>query len=143
MAQGKVVFTVVSVRRAGDPLPQPLAEGAARLTLVTAEGDGGRLGGLTPEHGALRRRRGEEGVRPPDRPARRRSPSPRWSWPGTPRPSRCWPCTWPCSSALTLGVVLARQRWSGVSVWVVAAPVALALAWATTDVVMRLLPNLI
>jgi sortase A len=26
-------------------------------------------------------------------------------------------------------------------VWVVAAPVALALAWSTTDVVMRLLPN--
>ena len=43
--------------------------------------------------------------------------------------------------AVTLGVVAARQRWSAALVWVVAAPVALALAWSTTDVVMRLLPN--
>ncbi len=42
---------------------------------------------------------------------------------------------------MTLGVVAARQRWSAALVWVVAAPVALALAWSTTDVVMRLLPN--
>ena len=45
--------------------------------------------------------------------------------------------------ALTLGVVAARQRWSAALVWVVASPLVIALAWATTDVVMRLLPNLI
>jgi sortase A len=45
--------------------------------------------------------------------------------------------------ALTLGVIAARQRWPAALVWVVAAPLAIALSWATTDVVMRLLPNLI
>ena len=45
--------------------------------------------------------------------------------------------------AVTYGVVAARQRWSAPLVWVVATPIALALAWATTDVVMRLLPNVI
>ena len=45
--------------------------------------------------------------------------------------------------ALTLGVVAARQRWSTVLVWVIATPLAIALSWASTDVVMRLLPNLI
>jgi len=40
-------------------------------------------------------------------------------------------------------VVAARQRYSAVLVWVVASPVAIALAWQTTDVVMRLLPNLV
>ena len=45
--------------------------------------------------------------------------------------------------ALTLGVVAAAQRWSTALVWVVACPLALALSWMTTDVVMRLLPNLI
>ena len=37
-AQGRFVFRVVSVRRAGDPLPPPRAAGAARLVLVTASG---------------------------------------------------------------------------------------------------------
>ena len=44
--------------------------------------------------------------------------------------------------ALTLGILAARQRWSGVRVWVIASAPAIALAWFTTDVVMRLLPNL-
>jgi sortase A len=45
--------------------------------------------------------------------------------------------------AATLGVVVARQRWSAPLVWIVATPVAVALAWSTTDVVMRLLPNVV
>lgn len=44
--------------------------------------------------------------------------------------------------ALTFGVVAARQRFGAALVWVVATPVVLAAAWLTTDVVMRLLPNL-
>jgi sortase A len=44
--------------------------------------------------------------------------------------------------ALTLGVVAARQRFSAALVWVVTTPVVLAVAWVTTDVVVRLLPNL-
>ncbi len=44
--QGVARYTVTGVRRAGDPLPQPLAAGKGRLTLVTAEGDG-RLAALS------------------------------------------------------------------------------------------------
>ncbi len=44
--------------------------------------------------------------------------------------------------ALALGMVSARQRWSAVRVWVVASAPAIALAWFTTEVVVRLLPNL-
>ena len=44
--------------------------------------------------------------------------------------------------ALTLGVIAARQRFSAALVWVVTTPVVIAVAWLTTDVVMRLLPNL-
>nr|WP_238357339.1 class E sortase [Kribbella italica] len=36
--QGKFGYRVLGVRRAGDPLPEALANGASRLTLVTAEG---------------------------------------------------------------------------------------------------------
>ena len=44
--------------------------------------------------------------------------------------------------ALTLGVIAARQRFSAALVWVVTTPVVIAVAWLTTDVVVRLLPNL-
>ena len=44
--------------------------------------------------------------------------------------------------ALTFGVIAARQRFGAALVWVVTTPVVLAVAWLTTDVVMRLLPNL-
>ena len=45
---------------------------------------------------------------------------------------------------LTLGVVARPPALVAASlVWVVASPVALALAWVTTDTVVRLLPNLI
>jgi sortase A len=46
-------------------------------------------------------------------------------------------------AALTFGVVAACQRWSNVLVWVAASPLVIALSWGTTDVVMRLLPNLL
>ena len=45
--------------------------------------------------------------------------------------------------AMTLLVIAARQRWSAALVWVVAAPMVIAVSWATTDAAMRLLPNLI
>lgn len=139
--QGRKVFTVAGVRRAGDPLPQPPAEGAARLTLVTAEGSG-RLGALTPQS-----------VVYVDADARKGYPAPSGRPASVPESEQAMandPSALPLLAlylalllALTLGVIAARQRWSTALVWVVAAPVAIALSWATTDVVMRLLPNLI
>ena len=46
-AQGSLTFRVISVRTAGDPVPPPAEESHARLTLVTARGDGA-WGGLAP-----------------------------------------------------------------------------------------------
>ena len=49
-----------------------------------------------------------------------------------------------CLAALvlaTLLVISARQRWSAVLVCLLASPVVIALAWVTTDVLVRLLPN--
>lgn len=140
-AQGAKNFTVLGVRRSGDPLPQPAPEGAGRLTLVTAEGSG-RLGAIAPES-----------VVYVDAETKKAFPAP----PGRPaavpeselamgQDQGALPLLALCLAALlalTLGVVAARQRWSTALVWVVACPLALALSWATTDVVMRLLPNLI
>ena len=46
------------------------------------------------------------------------------------------------SSVSAPAVVAALRRWSPVLVRIVTAPIAIALAWFSTDVVMRLLPNL-
>ena len=45
-------------------------------------------------------------------------------------------------AGLGLAVSVARRRFHAALVWLVAAPVAIALAWAVTDQVMSLLPNL-
>jgi sortase A len=141
MAQGEVSFDVVGLRRAGDPLPQPLQPGAARLTLVTAEG-AGRFAAIAPRSVLFVDADAPRGfVGPPGVPA---------SVPDAELPMERDTAAYPLLAlhlllllALTVAVVAARQRWSAALVWVVATPPALALAWATTDVVMRLLPNVI
>ena len=140
-AQGKKVYTVSGVRRSGDPLPQPLADGAGRLTLVTAEGSG-RLGAITPDTVVYVDAETKKAFpAPPGRPA---------AVPDSEKAMAADPGALPLLAlclalllAVTLGVVAARQRWSTVLVWVVATPLVIALSWVSTDVVMRLLPNLI
>lgn len=140
-AQGRKVFTVIGVRTEGDPLPQPLAEGGARLTLVTAYGTT-RFGALVPDGAVYVDADAKKGyAAPAGRPVAVPDSEKAMAWePGAvPLLALCLALL----LALTLGVIAARQRWSAVLVWVVAAPLVIALAWATTDVVMRLLPNLI
>ena len=138
-AQGRTTFTVMGVRRAGDPVPAALKAGEARLTLVSAEGDGlvGRLGaGKVVYVDATSSKAFPAAVPPGPVPASEQA----MAGEGVALPI----------VALGLGllvlatalVVRARQRWSGALVWVVAAPVVLAISWFTTDAVVRLLPNL-
>ena len=122
--------------------PQPPAAGAARLTLVTAEG-AGRLAALTPGLGGLRRRRR----------AKKGFPAPSGLPATVPdagaghgqRPGAL-PLLALCLAlllAVTLGVVAARQRWSDRPGLGRRQPPSRRPAWSTTDVVMRLLPNVI
>ena len=141
-AQGEKVWKVLGVRRAGDPLPQPAREGRARLTLVTAVGSAGRLSALRPD-----------GTLYVDAEAKKAFPAPAGRASAVPEPETAMAADrgalpllvlyLAALVALTLGVLAAVQRWSVVLVWVVATPAVIALAWQTTDVVMRLLPNLI
>jgi sortase A len=141
MAQGEVQFKVVNVRRAGDPYSQPLPTGGSRLVLATAEGSG-PLAALTPNSVVYVDADAPKGFIPPS------------GLPATvPDPEQVMHSdhgAFPLLAlhlalllAVTLGVVAARQRWSAPLVWIVATPVAVALAWSTTDVVMRLLPNVV
>ncbi|WP_235736249.1 sortase domain-containing protein [Nocardioides alcanivorans] len=140
-AQGTVDFAVIGVRRAGDLLPAPATAGAARLTLATSEGRG-RLDALS---------RGE--VVYVDAEAKEGFPAPSGRLGAVNDEERAMgtdPGILPrlvllmaLLVLLTIATVVARQRWSAVLTWVVAAPIAGALTWATTDAAMRLLPNLV
>lgn len=142
IAQGTVRFTVLGVRRTGDDLPQPRAADAARLTLVTAEGDG-RLGALSPAEAVYVDAEASRGGFPAPAGLPRVAPASEQVMAGD---TSALPLLTVCLAALlglALLVVSARQRWSAVLVWIVAAPVVIALAWATTEVGVRLLPNLL
>lgn len=141
-AQGSTRFRVIGVRRAGDPLPQPRPEDAARLVLVSGEASGARLPSLSPGGVVYVDAEADEAF---DTPAGlpRVVPDPEQAM-GT-ESGAVMPLLTLCLGlllALTLGVIAARQRFGAALVWVVATPVVLAVAWLTTDVVMRLLPNL-
>ncbi|RJS45306.1 sortase domain-bontaining protein [Nocardioides cavernaquae] len=136
--QGRMSFTVIGVRRAGDPIP-PVAAGRARLVLATAEG---ARTGLTPGNAVY-----------VDADAAKAFPAPAGRPAAVPEAEKVMapdygalPLLALCLAllvAMTLGVIAARQRWSTALVWVISAPIVVALSWGTTDVVMRLLPNLI
>ena len=141
-AQGATRFRVIGVRRAGDPLPQPRPEGAARLVLVSGEATAGRLPALSPGGVVYVDAEADEAF---DTPAGlpRVVPDPEQAM-GT-ESGAVMPLLTLCLGlllALTFVVIAARQRFGAALVWVVATPVVLAVAWLTTDVAMRLLPNL-
>lgn len=140
-AQGEKTLRVVGVRHEGDPFFASPPAGATRLTLGTAEGSG-PLSGLTANTAVYVDADATDAF---DTPSGRAAAVPD-SEKVMAKDTRALPLLALCLAlllALTLGVVAARQRWSAPLVWVMASPLALALAWMTTDTVMRLLPNVI
>lgn len=142
--QGRVRFEVEGVRRPGDPLPDPALPGEARLTLATAESEG-TLPALSASRVVY-----VDAVPAKDRPAFVPTPGRPVLIPAAERAMAFDPSALPllvlslaALMVATLAIVVARQRWSGVLVWVLASPVVMALAWVTTDVAVRLLPNLL
>jgi sortase A len=139
-AQGTVRYTVIDVRRAGDPIPpSPTGVSSGRLILATSDG-AGPLSVLRPRD-----------VVYVDADTTQAFPSGP-VYPTVPNSEKAMqhdPSAWPLLvlllaflAALVLAVSIARRHLQAVLVWLVAAPVAIALAWAVTDQVMRLLPNL-
>ena len=141
-AQGEFTYRVDGVRREGDPSPAALADGAGRLTLVTAEGDGplsaimpsrtvyvdatlsgegatgaGHLAAIPATEKALA---GDTGV--------------------VPFLALSLACLLAAVAATTTAVV---RGVPSRAVWVIAVPVLVALAWASTDQALQLMPNLL
>jgi sortase A len=139
-AQGPITYRVTDVRRAGDAVPAfPTGKAPGRLILATADSTG-FLSSLRPRD-----------VVYVDADTQKAYPS-GTVYPVVPDSEKAMASD---TSALPLLVLLlafvaglvlavsaARRRIRPALVWLVAAPVAIALAWAVTDQVMRLLPNL-
>jgi len=139
--QGRTVFLVDAVRRAGDPLPTPPTADQARLTLVSAEGSG-RLAGLRAGDVVYVDATAAKGQPAPVR-APTAIPSSERAMSGDTAALPMLALALGLLAALAAAITAARQRFATALVWAVASPVAIALSWFTTDVVVRLLPNLI
>ena len=139
-AEGRVVYEVTGVRRAGDPIPAPPTGKEGRLTLVSAVGRPGVLGGLQPTEAVY-----------VDATTKKATPA---GYVGGAVPAAeqvmgrdvsALPTLVLLLAALVaavLAISVARRRFPLALVWVFAVPTVMALAWATTDQVVRLLPNL-
>jgi sortase A len=140
--QGSFDYRVDGVRRAGDPLPDPVASGAGRLTLVSSEGVSWRAGWAPDQlvyvDSTLQ---GKPQQAPTGRPTV--VPLPETAMQGDPG---AW-----VSVVLWLQVLIAGSaagawalaRWGRAQAWLVCVPLILAGLWGASESVIQLLPNLI
>ena len=138
--QGKVDYSVLDVRRAGDPVPQQQSGTSGGLiTLVTADGHG-FLSGLRASSAVYIDAATTKAL--PDGPVAAAVPP---SELFMARNGSALPTPTPILAVLAgavLAISVARRNFRASLVWLVATPVVIALAWAATDQVARLLPNL-
>jgi sortase A len=136
--QGQFTYVVDRVRRAGDPLPTPLATGGSRLLLETTSGRGLSATSLVYVDATLK---GSAVQAPSGRLA------------ATPTNERAMAVDhtgliklvlW-LQALLLLGVLIvwARARWGLAQAWMVGLPSLIAVLWGTTGNVMMMLPNLV
>lgn len=138
--QGVFQFAVLGVRRAGDPIPPPLAKGKARLGLVTADGSpfvpsgllrvdadlvGDAVGGATPGASST-------------------------ALPASERPlgtdsSTLWALALWLQALILVSVAAtwAWHRWGRPQAWIVFTPIVTLVGLGTAGELARLLPNLL
>ncbi|MEY4175537.1 MAG: hypothetical protein RI900_2702, partial [Actinomycetota bacterium] len=138
--QGVFEFQVLGVRRAGDPVPPPLAAGAARLSLVTADGTPFVPSGVVRVDADLV----GAAVGGP-RPALTADSLPASERPLGTDTSTLWALAlW--LQALTLvmvGAIWAWHRWGRPQAWIVFTPAVVLVGLGAAGELARLLPNLL
>ncbi|MGW1561080.1 sortase [Streptomyces sp. NPDC002144] len=138
--QGRSVYEVTGVRRAGDELPAPLTGSQGRLTLITATG-----APYTPS-GVLRV---DARLVTPVRPNPPRDLRPGWiaaSEQALGTDPRAWLGVFLWTQGLLLAsllAVFAFRVWGRWQTWICAGPVLLALGLADSQSLTALLPNLL
>lgn len=139
--QGQFTYEVDGVRRSGDLLPEPLAEGESRLTLVV--GDSAFMPGLTAKSAYYvdATMIGKTVDAPVGRPTTIAADEDVLAG----DKSGLVPLVLWLQALLlaALALVWARVRWGGWQTWVVGLPVVLGLLWGITSSAFVLLPNLL
>jgi sortase A len=136
--QGQFTYVVDRVRRAGDPLPPPLAVGAGRLMLETTSGRGLSPTSLFYVDATLK---GKAVDAPSGRldvtPANERAMAVDYT-------GMIKLVLW-LQALLVIGVLVvwARVRWGLPQAWLTGLPLLIAVLWGTTGNVMMMLPNLL
>jgi LPXTG-site transpeptidase (sortase) family protein len=137
--QGRHTFSVLSVRRAGDPLPPALTKGAGRITLVTADGPAFKPSGVLRVDADLT---SQAQPTPAQIPARA-LPENEAAMAGDTSeliPLMLWGLLLVTAA---LGTVWVRHRVGRWQAWVIGVPVLVVLGGAAIDSVAALLPNLL
>jgi sortase A len=150
--QGKFVYQVMGVRRAGDPLPVQLAAGGSRVVLVSSEGSGWQQG-WAPDHVVYVDAQlvkadtgsGAKSATPVPAPAGRPSVVPPDEQAMQGDTSALFPLVLWLQALLLVAVGCAwgRGRWGRWQIWLVGLPAVVAVVWGATDCAMQLLPNLL
>jgi hypothetical protein len=138
--QGRQLYRVLDVRRAGDPVPAPPANGRGRLVLVTASGAAFAPDGVLQVDADLISQVRQSPARPLVASQLDQSELPMHGDPSAWVPLVLW------GEALLLAAVvmtMARLRWGRWQAWVVGLPVLGFLGLTVADQVVRLLPNLV
>jgi sortase A len=139
-AEGSTTYLVKDVRRAGDPIPPaPTGTKAGRLILATAASTGPLSKLLPTDVVYVDADTTSAHVSGPVYPA---VPTAELAMQHDDGALPLLVLLLAIIAGLVLAVSIARRHFRDALVWLVAAPVAIALAWAVTDQVMRLLPNL-
>jgi sortase A len=140
--QGSFRFTVLGLRRAGDPLPAPMAAGQGRLTLVTSEGSGWRTG-WAPS-GVLYADAQLEGTAVPA-PAGHPGgiPAAEKAMQGDPGALVTLVLWLQLLGVVGVAAMWIRVHWGNAQAWLIGAPVVLAVTWGCTNTAVQLLPNLL
>jgi sortase A len=140
--EGVFHYVVEDVRGPGSALPPALKSGASRLTLVTSA-SGGWRSGWAPTHAVYVDALLAKGAQPvPQGGPAAVSPasSPMHGDPNAIVALLFW---LEALTVVALAVGWAWVHWGHAQTWIVGAPIFLAVLWATSDSVMRFLPNLL
>ena len=139
--QGKAEYRVTAVRRAGDPLPQPLPAGSSRLLLVTADGPSFQPTGVVMVDATAVTK--AFGTGPQLRPSQL-EPADRLLA-GDVSNTNLFPLVLWCQLLLVLtgSLVWATVRWGRWQTWLAGVPTVLAVGLEVIDHLCQMLPNLL
>ena len=138
--QGEYVYTVIGVRREGDPVPEPAKAGSARMLLVTADGPAFFPDGVLRVDAEL----DSEAVGAPARPFTVDTLPPAEAVMASDTSSLYALVLWMQALVLVLvGAVWAWQRMGKAKAWVIFLPPLVLVSLFVAGEAARLLPNLL